>query len=123
MGEQEDARLRLREVRAENFLAQVQKYYGGVLKIPLPWSVEDENEVKTLYTIRSAVVHMNGNYMDASSDKENQTKRAIADTSGVEVLGSHLVVEAEYVKSAVEVVFRMIEQIDYLFLDRYADTV
>jgi hypothetical protein len=111
-------KLKLNEIRAENFLVKVQKYYAGVLEIPLPWSKQDNDEAATLYEIRNAIAHRNGQFRDAPPEKRRKIEALVARTAGVVMHRNQLVVQAEYLEHAAELVFRMIGDLNQVIIDR-----
>lgn len=112
--------LRLKDIRANTFENQVEKYYAGVLGIPLPWSTGEKDAIRHLHTIRNAVAHRNGQFSDVSEERRTEIEKAVASVRGVIFGGSELVIESAYLQEAAELVFRMLGALNQLIADRYA---
>ena len=118
VSEREAAKLQLREIRG-NFRERVEKYYAGVLGLPLPWSKEENEQIATLNTIRNAVAHRNGHYLDVPPDQKKEVEKAVKNTPGLSIRGGDLVVSAEYVRYAAELVFKVVGDLNQMVSDRY----
>jgi hypothetical protein len=115
----EGTRIQLKEIHAQNFREQIEKYYDGVLELPLPWSKEEKENIAILHSVRNAVAHRNGHFSDAPPDRITELKKAVKDTPGLSILGGDLVVSAEYVRSSAELVFKVVGDLNQMVKDRY----
>lgn len=119
VSKREGAKLQLKEIRAQNFREQVEKYYDGVLGLHLPWSEEEKENIAILHTVRNALAHRNGHFSDAPPDRITEVEKAVKNTSGLSILGGDLVVSAEYVRSSAELVFKVLGDLNQMVSDRY----
>jgi hypothetical protein len=118
----ESAELKLKDIRASTFELQVEKYFAGVLRLPLPWSDNDRCGLRDLHVIRNAIAHRNGQYRDAGPERRKEIERAVANVSDVKFHGNQLEVGARYVEASAELVFRVLEQLNALVVARYDGT-
>ena len=119
VSKREAAKVKFKEIRAQDFLRRVEKYYGGVLKISLPWSKKEKKQMDVLYIVRNAIAHRNGQFLDASEDRKKEIRKAVNATSGLSIVRGTLVVSAEYVRSAANLVFKLIDELNQIVVERY----
>ncbi|NKC13791.1 MAG: hypothetical protein GKR94_16875 [Gammaproteobacteria bacterium] len=93
----ESKALKLRQIRADNYVQQVRRYYSDVLGIPIPWSPSVVQALQVLNVVRDACAHRNGNYMDAAKEQTAALKKNIENVCDVRMSGSQLDVGAGYV--------------------------
>lgn len=115
----EKATIKLREICANNFAEQVNKYYDGVLKITLPWSEEQRKQIGTLYAVRRVIAHRNGQFLDEPQARKDEIEKIANETSGLSTQGSTLVISAGYVSSAAELVFNLLGKLNQMVGERY----
>lgn len=119
LARREAVSLRLRDIRKDSFMQQVQKYYEYVLGIQLPWTELQKRDARSLYIIRNAIAHRYGQYMDATEEQRESFRKEIQGVPGVKLQGSELVISREYVQSASELVFTMLENLNDSVCARY----
>jgi hypothetical protein len=115
----EKATIQLEEICANNFAEQVSKYYDGVLKITLPWSEEQRKQIGTLYAVRRIIADRNGQFLDEPQARKDEIQKVANETSGLSIQGGTLVVSAEYVSSAAELVFNLLGKLNQMVGERY----
>ncbi len=123
IGRREKIGLAFRDVRANNFRSQIEKYFEGVLRIQLPWSPQERERLGQLQELRNFIAHRNGRLMDLPPKKEEDVKALVAKISGVEIEGSTVVVSPAYIAEAATLVFELVSRFTQQLADRYAGTV
>ena len=119
VAEKEEAKLKLKEIKAGNIIEQILKYYGGVLKISLPWSETEIKEISLFYKIRNAVAHRNGQFQDDTEQRKKEIKDAVSKINGVEMHGYQLEITSRYITDSTNLIFKMIESLNQLACNRY----
>jgi len=119
IAQKEKAKLKLNEIKAENLIEKINKYYSGVLKIDLPWSKSDVIEINLFYKIRNAVAHRNGQFQDDTKERKKEIKSAVSKINDVEIHGFQLEITSRYIELSTELVFSMIESLNKLACNRY----
>ena len=119
ISEKENAKLKLKEIKAGNIIEQINKYYEGVLKISLPWSESEIKKISLFYKIRNAVAHRNGQLQDDTEQHKKEIKNAVSKIDGVEMHGYQLEVTNGYISTSTDLVFKMIESLNQLACNRY----
>ncbi|TAK81986.1 MAG: hypothetical protein EPO20_23200 [Betaproteobacteria bacterium] len=120
VGKRETIGVSFRDIRAQNFRGQIEKYFEGILRVDLPWSAEERERLGYLQELRNFVAHRNGRLMDLPPEKEREIKALIAKVPGVGVEDSTLVVSAAYIKEAAALVFEVVGRLNQKIADRYA---
>lgn len=123
VGKRENVGLSFRDVRAQNFRSQIEKYFEGILRIDLSWTPEEREKLAHLQELRNFVAHRNGRLMDLPPDKEREIKALVAKVPGVTVEDSNLVVSAVYIAEAAALVFELVGRFNQKLADRYASPV
>ena len=119
LARREAVSLKLRDIRKDSFLKQAQKYYKYILGIQLPWTELQKREAQALCDIRNAIAHRYGQFTDATVEQKESFRRKIYGIPNVELPGSQLVISREYVQSASELVFTMLENLNDSVCVRY----
>ena len=122
VGRREKIGLAFRDVRANNFRSQVEKYFEGVLRIQLPWSAQERERLGQLQELRNFIAHRNGRLMDLSPEKEKEVTALVAKVSGVEIEGSTVVVSPAYITEAAALVIELVGRLTLELADRYDGT-
>lgn len=115
----EGTTLQLRNVRANNFVTQIDRYFSDVLHIQLPWTAPQVESLRHLKAIRDAVAHRNGKFMDAPKENRQKIENVAVQVAGVTASASQLTVSREYVESSSALVFSAIESLNALVSSRY----
>lgn len=115
----ESTALQLREVRANNFMTQIDKYFSDVLGIQLPWTQRQMESLRQLKKIRDAVAHRNGQFMDAAKESRVKIEKVARQVAGVNATGRQLTVGREYVEASSELVSSTMESLNALVSSRY----
>ena len=115
----EGTALKLRNVRANGFVTQIDRYFSDVLGIHLPWTPAQVESLRRLKDIRDAVAHRNGKFMDAPKESRLKIENIAGQVAGVNASGSQLTVGREYVESSTALVFSTIESLNALMSSRY----
>lgn len=108
VGKREKIGLAFRDVRANNFRSQTEKYFEGVLRIQLPWSPQERERLGQLQELRNFIAHRNGRIMDLPPEKEKEVKALIAKVAGVAIDGSSVVVSPAYIAEAAALIFELV---------------
>jgi hypothetical protein len=122
-GKREDIGLAFRDVRANNFRSQTEKYFEGVLRIQLPWSTKEREQLGQLQELRNFIAHRNGRLMDLPPEKEKEIKNLVAKIVGVEVDSSSVVVSPTYISEAAALVFELVGRFSQQLADHYGGPV
>jgi hypothetical protein len=120
VGKQEAAGVSFRDIRAQNFRGQIEKYFEGILRIDLPWSAEERERLGHLQELRNFIAHRNGRLMDLPLEREREIKALVAKLPGVLIEDSTLVVSAAYIHEAATLVFELVGRLNQKLADRYA---
>lgn len=123
VGDREKIGLAFRDVRANNFRGQVEKYFEGVLRIPLPWSSQERERLGQLQELRNFIAHRNGRLMDLSPEKEMKIKTLVSEISGVEIDGSIVVVSPDYITDSAALVFELVGRFSQQLAKKYGAVV
>ena len=111
--------LKLTDISANGFVTQTHRYFGDVLGIELPWTESQVDSVRRLKAIRDAVVHRNGQFVDAPKERKENLEKVVKQVIGIQVSGSQLTVAQGYVVSSTTLVFSMIESLNAVVGSRY----
>jgi len=123
VGKREDIHLALRDIKANNFRNQIEKYFEGVLRIHLPWSEQERECLGQLQQLRNFIAHRNGRLMDIPAEKEREIKTLVAKIQGVEIQDSTVVVSSAYISEAAKLVFALVGRFSQQLEDRYAGPI
>ena len=115
----ENVKLKLSEIRADNLLDKILKYYASVLPVTLPWTEKQIVELQLLYKIRNAIAHRNGQFGDDTEQRKKEIKKAVDKLEGVTLHGYQLEISAEFIKSSSELVFTTLSSLNNLVCERY----
>lgn len=119
VGRRERAGLLLRDVRAENFRTQVDKYFKGVLQIDLPWTSDDRERLAQLQHLRNFLSHRNGRIVDLPPEKEEHIRELVRMIDGVDIVQSTVMASDGYVYASRDLVFRVVGQLIDMIASRY----
>jgi hypothetical protein len=120
VGNREKFGLRLRDIRANNFRQQAEKYFEGALRFQLPWSPQERERLGHLQELRNAVAHRNGRLADLPHDKDKEIRALVAKIDGVEIQDSTILISSDYISESADLVFALVERLNQQLLDRYA---
>lgn len=123
VSKRENIGLAFRDVRAKNFRSQIEKYFEGVLRIQLPWSVQERECLGQLQELRNFIAHRNGRLMDLPAEKEREIKTLVAKIPGVEIEDSTIVVSPAYIGEAAEFVFSLVGRFSQQLANRYGGPI
>ncbi|MBK7898264.1 MAG: hypothetical protein IPJ99_02580 [Betaproteobacteria bacterium] len=123
VGKRENIGLAFRDVRANNFRNQIEKYFEGVLRIQLPWSEQERERLGQLQELRNFIAHRNGRLMDLPAGKEKEIKTLVAKIPGVEIEDSTIVVSPDYISEAAKLVFALVGRFSQQLADRYGGPI
>ncbi len=119
VAEREKTKLKQKEIKADNIIKQIQKYYAGVLDIPLPWTESQLEEISLFYKIRNAIAHRNGQFGDDTAQRKKEIKTAVEKLDGVTMHGFQLEISSEYIEKSTQLVFSMISSLNKMVSNRY----
>lgn len=122
-GKREAIGLAFRDVRANNFRSQVEKYFEGVLRIKLPWSQQEREQLGQLQELRNLLAHRNGRLMDLPADREKEVKAFVARVRGVSEENNNVIVSPEYVAQAAALVYELVGRLGQTLAERYGGPV
>lgn len=120
VGNREKIGLSFKDIRAESFRGQIEKYFEKVARIPIPWTPEERERVGQLQELRNFLAHRNGRLMDLPPEAEKKVKNVVSRMKGVNVEGSTVVVTPEYIASASDLVLTCIGKFNQQLADKYA---
>jgi len=123
VGKREQIGLTFKEIRAESFRAQIEKYFEKVARIPIPWSPEERERLGQLQDLRNVLAHRNGRLMDLPPEAEEKVKRLVARIDGVTIDGTRVVVAPEYIAAAAALVFECVGRLSQQLADKYVQPV
>ncbi|MFA6314331.1 MAG: hypothetical protein WC681_22855 [Sterolibacterium sp.] len=112
-----------RDVRANNFRSQIEKYFEGVLRIQLPWSVQERERLGQLQELRNFIAHRNGRLMDLPPEKEKEIRTLVAKIPGVVIESSTVAVSSAYISEAAALVFALVGRLNQQLGDKYGGPV
>lgn len=115
--------LAFRDVRANNFRDQIEKYFEGVLHIHLPWSAQERERLGQLQELRNFIAHRNGRLMDLPPEKEMKIKALVAKIPGVMIEGETVAVSPAYISEAAALVFELVGRFSQQLADHYGGSV
>ena len=102
--------LSLNDIKGDNFLKRVDKYYRYVLQFPLDLNSDNEARLNFLGAIRNAIAHSNGRL--SSLSKANQKAIQENDIQGVSRSSwDYLVLEVEFACSSFELVEELLRNL------------
>lgn len=116
----EGNRLSLKDLKANNFRDQAKKFFKAILDMPLPWSAQEQAQLKNLQYLRNLIAHQNGRYEDSTEEKRNEIERLVGSISGVTINHHTIVVSQEYVLSVVALVVKALNRLDEIIVARYS---
>lgn len=119
VGRREKVGLTIRDIRAQNFRAQTEKYFEGVLRIELPWSPAERERLGHLQELRNFIAHRNGRLEDLTAEKEREIKLLVSKVQGVTIESSTLLVSAVYVSQASALVFDVLGKLNQMIGEKY----
>lgn len=118
VGKREKAHLVLRDIRANNFRQQAEKYFEGVLQIEPFWTDDERTKLGQLQELRNLVAHRNGQVMDLSPDKQKEIQSLVSEIAGVRI-DECLILSSEYIREAAALVFGVLQKLNKIVKDRY----
>jgi hypothetical protein len=123
VGKRENIGLSYKDIRGDNFRANVERYFEKVVRIPVPWSSEEREQLGQLYDLRNVLAHRNGHLMDLSPEGEEKIKKLVARMPGVSIDGSVVVVSPAYISAAATLVYTCVGRFGQQLADKYAQLV
>lgn len=123
VGQRDKAGIGFRDVRANNFRSQIEKYFEGVLRIQLPWSVQERERLGQLQELRNFIAHRNGRLMDLPPEKEREIRALVAKIPGVVIESSTVAVSPAYISEAAALVFALVGRLSQQLGDKYGGPV
>lgn len=119
VAEREKAKLKQKEIKAGNFIEQIQKYYDGVLGISLPWAPSELKEISLFYKVRNAIAHRNGEFGDDAPQRKKEIKDVVSQLDGVTMHGDQIEISSTYIESSSKLVFSMITSLNQMVREHY----
>jgi len=123
VGRREKIGLSFKDIRAESFRSQIEKYFEKVVRIPIPWSTDERERIGQLQELRNFLAHRNGRLMDLSPVSEKKIKDLVGRMNGVAVEGSTVVVSPEYVTEAAGLVINSVGRFNKQLADKYVQPI
>jgi hypothetical protein len=123
VGKREKIGLSFKDIRAESFRGQIEKYFEKVARISLPWSQEERECLSRLQDLRNFLAHRNGRLMDLPPESEKKVKDLASRIKGVSVMGSTVVVTPAYIAETAELVFGCVGKLSQQLADKYVQPV
>jgi hypothetical protein len=123
VGKREKVGLSFKDIRAESFRAQIEKYFEKVARISIPWSPQEREHLGQLQELRNFLAHRNGRLMDLPPESEKKVKDLVKRIKGVSIEGSTVVVTPEYIDSAAKLVFGCVGKFSQQLADKYVQPV
>ena len=121
--EREKVGLSFRDIRAENFRTQIEKYFEKVVRIDIPWTLGERERLGHLQDLRNFLAHRNGRLMDLPPDAEKKIKELVSKIQGVAVEGRTVVVTPEYIELAKQLVFDTVGRFSQQLADKYVQPI
>jgi hypothetical protein len=123
VGKREKIGLSFKDIRAESFRAQIEKYFEKVARISIPWSPEERERLGQLQDLRNFLAHRNGRLMDLPAESEKKVKDLVSRIKGVSIESSTVVVTPEYIDSVAELVFGCVGRFNQQLANKYVQPV
>jgi len=95
------ARLKLSDIRGDDFLARASLYFTAVLNVALDSDLERMKRIKQLVTVRHAIAHANGRVAILKQESRASIKRMATEGIGISISEDFIVVEATFVGKSV----------------------
>jgi len=122
VGRQEKSSVVLKDIRANNFRKQIEKYFEGVLRLELPWTNDERISLGYLQELRNIVAHRNGRLMDLNPDKRKEIETLVNATKDVRIVHSTVMLSSSYISEAAELVFGLVTKLNDVVGNRYFGT-
>ncbi len=116
----EGNRLSLKDLKADDFRDQVKKFYKAILNMSLPWSAQEQVQLKNLQYLRNLIAHQNGRFEDSTEEKRKEIEKRVGLIVGVTLNHQTVVVSQEYVLSAVGLVVETLNLLNEIIVMKYA---
>jgi hypothetical protein len=123
VGKREKIGLSFKDIRADNFRSQIEKYFEKVVRIQIPWSRDERERLGQLQELRNVLAHRNGRLMDLPPELEKRVEQLVARIAGVSIEGSNVVVTPEYVGQAATLVFETVDRFNQLLANKYVQPI
>lgn len=123
VGQREKVGLSFKDVRADSFRVQIEKYFEKVVRISIPWSVDERERLGRLHELRNFLAHRNGRLMDLPPESEKRIKDLVSRMSGIVIEGSTIAVSPEYVTEAAKLVFDCVGRFNQQLADKYVQPI
>jgi len=121
--EREKVGLSFKDIRADNFRAQIEKYFEKVVKFEIPWTTAEREQLGHLQDLRNFLAHRNGRLMDLPPDAERKIKDLVVKIQGVSVEGRTVVVTPEYIERSKQLVFDTVGRFSQQLADKYVQPI
>lgn len=119
----EKVEISFKDIRAENFRTQVEKYFEKVLRISVPWSQQERERLGNLQDLRNVLTHRNGRLMDLPAEAEKKVKKLVERMASVSINGNFIVVSPQYVTESATLVFECVGRFSQQLADKYLQSV
>lgn len=123
VGRREKVGISFKDIRAESFRRQIEKYFENVVRISIPWSADERERLGRLQELRNFLAHRNGRLMDLPPESEKKIKDLVSRMTGVAIEGSTVVVSPGYVAEAAELVFSCVGRFNQQLADKYVQPI
>jgi len=120
VGGRENTGLPFRDIRANNFRHQVEKYFEGMHRIPLPWSEQERESLSHLQELRNVVAHRNGRVTDLPAEVEAKFKTLVGKLDGVKIVDDRIAISSIYISNVAELISSLVSRLSQQLADRYA---
>lgn len=118
-------KLKISDIRAENILDQINKYFTEVLECDLEFSKEEMAELKNLYFLRNCYAHSNGRIDALKESERKKYSNLLAHSKYINEKFGYIIIEMKYLYDIYGLISQKLEGIieKYKKLDdKYQDT-
>lgn len=115
--------LSFKDVRADNFRKQIEKYFERAVRIDIPWTADERERLGNLQELRNVLAHRNGRLMDLPPEAERKVRELVNRVSGVAIEGTQVVVTAEYILGAKKLVFETVGRFNQQLANKYVQPI
>lgn len=105
------AKLKLSDIRGDDFLARASLYFTAVLNVALDPDLDRMKRLKQLVTIRHAIAHANGRVAILKQESRDTIKRMSTEGIGISISEGFIAADANFVGKSVAAAAESIDEL------------